>query len=104
MVTSFYSTSTEYLLKNLPLDKDILRDVQYLHPNSRRKQLEKPMMRLVGEVAHCLGDRFRCVFCLENSCSVDDLKDIIKTKVVFYRMETIPASFYLLIETDKEKE
>ena len=37
VVTSFYVASTGYLLANLPLDKAVLRDAQYLLPNLRRK-------------------------------------------------------------------
>ena len=95
IVTSFYVTTTGYLLDNLPLKKAIIRDAQFLHPNQRRKKVEKPLLRLVGEVAKCLGESYYDVFGVEKSCSVDDLKDIIKTEISFYRMETIPETFYM---------
>ena len=105
VITSFYVASTGYLLANLPLGKAVIRDAQYLHPNLRRKKLEKPLLRLVGEVATCLGDSFHAYFDVDKSCTVDDLKDMIKTEVSFYRMETIPESFYLIKDaTEKEKE
>ena len=49
-VTNFYTASTAYLIRNLPLGKQVLIDAQYLHSNCRRKNVEKPLLRLVGEV------------------------------------------------------
>ena len=95
IVTSFYTASTGYLISNLPLGKQILIDAQYLHSNCRQKNVEKPLLRLVGDVVKCLGGSFNDVFEVGKSCTVDDLKDIIKNEISFYRMETIPETFYL---------
>ena len=103
VITSFYVASTGYLLANLPLGKAVIRDAQYLHPNLKRKKIEKPLLRLVGEVATCLGDSFHAYFDVDKSCTVDDLKDMIKTEVSFYRMETIPESFYTLSKMQQKK-
>ena len=100
-VTNFYTASTAYLIRNLPLGKQVLIDAQYLHSNCRRKNVEKPLLRLVGEVTECLGGSWHDVFQVEKSCTVDDLKDMIKTEISFYRMETIPESFYLCEQETK---
>ena len=66
-----------------------------MHPNQTRKKVEKTLLRLVGEVAKCLGESYHDVFGVEKSCSVDDLTDIIKTEISFYRMENIPETFHM---------
>ena len=73
-----------------------------MHPNLKSKKLEKPLLRLVGDVATCLGDSFQSVFGVEKLCTIDDLKDMIKAEIAFYRMKAIPESMYLnkLTETN----
>ena len=39
---------------------------------------------------------FYSFFNVEKSCTVDDLKDIIKSEIYFYRMETISDSMFLM--------
>ena len=96
MVKHFCVACAEHLLKNLLLNKQVLYDVQYLHPMLRtEKILEKPIKRLAGTIAKCLGESFHDTFEVEKSCSVEDFQDIIKTEIDFFRMETIPESMIL---------
>ena len=57
---------------------------------------------LLAKFTECLGGSWHVVFQVEKkSCTVDDLKDMIKTEISFYRMETIPESFYLCEQETK---
>ena len=70
--------------------------IQILNLRSWRSPL-----RLVGDVATCLGDSFQSVFGVEKSSTINDLKDMIKAEISFYRMEAIPESMYLNELTEK---
>ena len=95
IVTNFYTASTEYLIGNFPLEKQVIIDAQYLHPNKRQKKIVKPLLRLVSKVTKCLGDKFHDVFGVKKSCTVQDLQDIIKTEISSYQMESVPESYYM---------
>ena len=58
------------------------------------------MLRLVGHVTKCLGPSFNNFFNVEKSCTVDDLKDIGKSEIYFYRMETISDSMLLIKQNE----
>ena len=101
IVTKFYTESSYNLMKSLPLNKQVIYDVQYLHPMLRsEKIIEKPLKRLAGTIGKCLGESLHDIFELDKSCTVEDFQDMIKSEIDFFRMETIPDS---MIYLDKPK-
>ena len=90
----FYAECAGYLLKNLPLNKQVIRDAKYLHPSSRSASSTsvKGISRLARSVAECLGDSFHHVFQLQKEATVDSLIDEISCEWSLYSIEDIPSS------------
>ena len=103
-VTKFYIACAKHLMKNLPLNQQVIHDVQYLHPMLRNEKImEKPLKRLAGTVAKCLGESFHDLFQLEKSCTVDEFENIVKSEIDFYRIEMIPDSMIFLEKPEVKK-
>ena len=103
VVFPFYAECAGYLLKNLPLKKQVIRDAKYLHPNSRSTSSTsvKGIARLTRTLAQCLGDAFHDVFQLKKEATVDSLVDEISCEWSLYSIDDIPSS---LIFKDEKTE
>ena len=78
--------SLKHLLKILPLKKQVIYDIQYLHRMLRtEKIMEKPLKRFSATIAKCFGDSFQDIFQIEKSWTVEDFVDLIKTEIDFFR-------------------
>ena len=104
-VTSFYLTCVEYLLKNLPLNNQVLIDVKYLHPNMRlRNGLANGISRLTANVWKCLGESAHDIFGVKKSTTtVDELTDIIKLELSTFQVDNNLPDMYKKDDNGKKK-
>ena len=87
----FYKSCIEYLLNNLPLNKQLLVDVKCLHPLLRKRiRSLEAISRLAKEVIDVLGDAMHTVFSVKKETTVDQLVDIITAEFRVYQIEDIP--------------
>ena len=92
-----------YLLKNLPLDQQILIDVQVLHPTYKlMKNGTNAIKRLALEVTRVLGKKANDAF--KHRGEDYQLIDVILKEFNDYTLHMIPESFYKKQNEESKKE
>ena len=95
-VTSFYLECVKYLLTNLPLDKEVLIDVKYLHHNMKSKAgASNGLARLTETAWKCFGTSAHEFFEVKINSSVSELKDQVKLELTAFQLEAnVPEIYY----------
>ena len=100
---SFYITTVRYLLSTLPLSSKILKDAQYLHPDKRSSSASlNAISRLSLKISSTLKNHLEKVFSVQESTSVNDVCDMIRSQWLTYQLQDIPKEWHR-VETESAK-
>ena len=100
---SFYITTVRYLLSTLPLSSKILKDAQYLHPDKRSSSASlNAISRLSLKISSTLKNHLEKVFSVQESTSVNDVCDMIRSQWLTYQLKDIPKEWHR-VETESAK-
>ena len=101
LMKKFLVATCNYVLKNLPLDNQLIKDARYLHPNSQGnpKSLEA-IDRLLMGLWDALGHKKNSnVFNLNPNCTKYNLSDLVKKELTEFRIENLPNDFLAIDES-----
>ena len=104
LMRKFLIGVTSYLVENLPYEKSIIKDAQFLHPHQplTDDKCVDSIQRLSSDLWDALTVvHLRQVFGLKEGTKKSDFLDIIKREFAAFRLETLPDDF--LPDTSVEK-
>ena len=102
---NFYKKSIKYLINHLPLNRQILKYAQYLHPEKRNvHDATNAISNLTLSVASVVKERFSSVVDVSNSTTVHELCDKIRDQWLRYQYEDLKAEWYKKDERDNINE
>lgn len=101
----FLESSSEYLIKNLPITCRLLKSAKCLHPAERQKTSSlNSISYLAQSVAKALGEEsMKNCFNLKDGKNSFDLIDIIRKEFMEYQTEVIPESYSVIESTEERK-